>query len=292
MAPPGCSSSIRSGPGRNCRASTTCFAEVLVNLGAPQPVGGFRGWPAVPDGSGAVGRHLYVWLYLTMTPHVRRYHAARGIPDVISWTTLGELGAEMTSTRSMYGASGLQWQWALPLVFRGAFYRLGRLAFDRATISFTDPPLQPGASAIYTHIPEGGRLSPADCDESFARARTFFPRHFDDNPVAFLCSSWLMDDQLAAYLPEESNLIRFQRRFRLLPNPGDTSDKTILDFVFHRLHDERDIQPSVLDTLPQDTTLQRAYVTRLRAGHHWRSRTGWFPLHNRPAAPAEFAGIR
>jgi hypothetical protein len=37
-----------------------------------------------------------------------------------------------------------------------------------------------------------------------------------------------------------------------------------------------------LDDLPQRTTLERAIVAHLRAGGHWRARTGWFEF-DRPA---------
>ena len=42
-------------------------------------------------------------------------------------------------------------------------------------------------------------------------------------------------------------------------------------FVFHR------IAPGI-DELPQRTTLERAIVAHLRAGKHWRNRTGWLRI--------------
>ena len=59
------------------------------------------------------------------------------------------------------------------------------------------------------------------CDASFAWAPRFFARHFpeDDYRVA-TCGSWLLDEQLAEYLPETSNIVQFQRRFRLVPPDG------------------------------------------------------------------------
>jgi hypothetical protein len=37
-------------------------------------------------------------------------------------------------------------------------------------------------------------------------------------------------------------------------------------------------RPKEIDALPRDTRLQRAVVDHLRAGKHWRLRTGWFEL--------------
>jgi hypothetical protein len=235
------------------------------------PPEGFPGWPGMPTSTGALGRHLYVWVFLATLPDVRRYHADRGIPDEISWASLAFLGRAMTGQRRVFGKSGLYGEWSLPLIFRGASYYLGRLMFDR------------GAGGLNVHIPEGGPLDPAACEESFDRARAFFPRHFPEEPVtAFRCHSWLLDDQLTAYLPEDSNIVRFQRRFRLLPYDPDADqppgDRAILEFVFHRVHDGPELPTDLIEHLPQDTALQRAFVAHLRAGGHWHTRTGWFPF--------------
>ncbi len=266
------------------------YHDMLANMGRGAPVEGFWGWPGLPASTGTLGRHLYVWLYLAVLPGVRRYHADRGIPDDASWAALAELGREMAGRRGVSGVSGLGAQWMLPLAFRGAVYELGRLTFNRGAVEIDITsthlvvrPLRRGEAQLNTHVPERGRLAPAACDESFARAREFFLRHFPDEPVAcFMCHSWLLDEQLAQYLQESSNIVRFQRRFHLLPDePGahaSVADGDILELVFHRAHDGPEIPPDLLDGLPQDTTLQRAYVAHLRAGGHWYARSGWFPF--------------
>ncbi|WP_420313612.1 hypothetical protein [Actinopolymorpha alba] len=112
----------------------------------------------------------------------------------------------------------------------------------------------------------------------------FFSRHYPDEPVAFFtCVSWLMDPQLADYLPATSNIVRFQRRFQVLPllpeaDPVE-ADHLILSFVFGRSCSESEIPASLLNELPQESALQRAYVAHLRSGRHWYSRTGWRPFH-------------
>ena len=78
------------------------------------------------------------------------------------------------------------------------------------------------------------------------------------------------------YLPENSNLVQFQRRFRLLPErEPEVSDADILAFVFNRAYDSAEVPLSLLATLPQETALQRAFVSHLRAGKHWYARAGW-----------------
>jgi hypothetical protein len=247
------------------------YQDLVAKMGRNLATGGYSGWPALPDSAGEVGRQLYVWVFLAATPQVRRFHRGRGIPDDVSWTTLAALGREITSWSALDGGSGLNGTWMLPLVFQGVSYRLGRHAFDR------------NGSEVGVHIPGGEPLDPAASQASFDWARRFFPTHFPEESVTcFSCYSWLLDDQWAQYLPESSNIMQFQRRFHLLPEAPEadpaSGDADILRFVFHRDVDSTAISPALLAELPQETTLQRAFVAHLRNGGHWRARNGWFPF--------------
>lgn len=267
------------------------YHDVLADLGRPVSASGFPGWPAFPASVGPPGRHLYVWLYLALLPFVRQYHLKLAVPDDISWAGLGNVGDQMAKDRAMYGVSGLGAQWMLPLIFRGGFYSgLGRLDYDRefSPVDFasaTDSklvvrPPRRDEPVVNVHIPGNGQpLHPSACDASIARAGAFFTRTFSERPAAFICHSWILDEQLAAYLPATSNLIRFQQRFRLTPDTTERADRFMLRLIFRRDPQDWAVLPAeVLDQLPQDTTLQCAFVTHLRAGHHWINRTGWFPL--------------
>ena len=133
-------------------------------------------------------------------------------------------------------------------------------------------PYGPGDPALAVHIPEFyGPLTPPACDASFRCAREFFARHFPEERYdVATCHSWLLDDQLAEYLPEDANIIHFQRRFRAAYHPDD-NDQDILVSVFGR-------SDSPLDELPRRTTLERAIVDHLQAGRHWHGGAGWLRL--------------
>lgn len=252
--------------------------DVLASMGEP-PAG--IGWPAVPVATGPVGRHLFIWLCLAVVPAVRRYHADHNVSEEISWASLSSLGAELSKTRELTGVSGLGPTWGLPRAFGGTSFRLGRLAFDRALPQpdpSDHPVLRPGQSGLNTHVPrDGGPLSPDACDDSFARAREFFPARFPEHVVSFGCHSWLMDDQLASFLPDSSNIIRFQRRFTRFTD-RQQADRDVLEHLFRRRYEEQHVPSALLDELPQRTTLDRAVVAHLREGRHWYNQTGWFTL--------------
>jgi GNAT-like C-terminal domain/N-acyltransferase N-terminal domain len=214
-----------------------------------------------------------VYVYLAALADVRRFHSARGIPEDISWTTLADMGRNLARDRLLFGHGGLRTSGWLTLHFRGALYQLGRLQFNRTSVraAHVADAFREGDHALGIHIPESGPLSPEAVDDSLARAQPFFARHFPETPTRLgLCTSWLLDPQLTDYLAPDSNVLRFQGRFKLIGD-GPNGDAEILRFVFHR------IAPNI-DELPQRTTLERAIVTHLRAGKHWRNRTGWLRL--------------
>lgn len=243
--------------------------------------------PAPASELGAEGRCLWIYVYLATLPHIRRWHHQRGIPDEVSWDTLSDLGRHVGRYRRRHGVSGLDSVGWLSLHFRGAIYTLGRLQFNLYRLRTglagprfwyepgdargERPGFRPGDPALGMHIPEAGPLDPDACDASLARARTFFPRFFPEHAFRVVtCTSWLLDAQLGGVLPPESNIVRFQNRFQLVPGAAD-GDQDIFWFVFHR-------PPDAIETLAPRSTLERAIVAHLRAGSHWRVRTGWLEL--------------
>jgi GNAT-like C-terminal domain/N-acyltransferase N-terminal domain len=214
------------------------------------------GWPTAPPGD----PWFHVHVFVSALDEILSWHAAREIPEDVSWATLRDLGRNVAIHRRAHGVGGFDEHWWLTLHFRGLIYELGRLQFDRVR------------DALGVHIPEAGPLAPAACDASFAWAREFFARHFpEEEHRVGRCRSWLLDPQLAEYLDAGSNIVRFQRRFELSEDVRDGSED-VLWFVFRR-------RGAVdLEALPQRTTLERAVVTHLRAGRSWHERSGTVEL--------------
>jgi hypothetical protein len=219
--------------------------------------------PELPRERGPAWRHLYVYAYLALTGIVRDYHRDHGIDAAVSWATLADLGRNLAIDRRMRREGWPVMQAWLTLHVRGSLYELGRLQHHRGATP----------AVIDLHIPESGPMTPQAVDASLDQARVFFPRHFPGaDHTAFACGSWLLDPQLLEYLPEESNIVRFQRRFELDPYEepvGLDADVEVLRFVFRSL-------TTPLDRLPRRTVLQRAIVDHLKAGRHWQIRRGSF----------------
>jgi hypothetical protein len=252
-----------------------CHRRIVADLGGTSPL---PRWPPLPTTLGALGRLFYASVFLAAVPDVRDWHRRRGIPDDVSWATLADFGRHLAVVRRLHGEPAADPPAWLRNHFRGALYQLGRLQFCRSRVWYRQADLdrlgvglRHGDPALDLHIPEAGPLAPDACDQALRLARGFFPRHFpEERYQVVICSSWLLDDQLGAYLAPTSNIMRFQRRFRLLPG-GVDGDEDILRFVFRRA-------APALDELPRRSSLERAVVDQLRAGRHWKVRSGWFDL--------------
>ncbi|MFK4104817.1 acyltransferase domain-containing protein [Streptomyces sp. NPDC019531] len=233
-------------------------------------------WP-----TGALQRCFPVYVFVAALPHTHAYHRAHGIPADVTRRTLADLGRNMALHRRRYGRAGVQSPRWLTRHFRGELYQLGRLQFERTrygpwnrrTLGEAGLDLPSGTRCLSLHIPEFlGPLSPAACDRSLALAGEFFTRHFAEEPHrAALCHSWLLDPQLKEYLPADSNILRFQERFRLAPQDPEPEDSEPVQFVFG----DRELP---VESLPRRTVVERAVGDHLRAGRHWYIGHGWFPL--------------
>ncbi|GAA0610581.1 acyltransferase domain-containing protein [Streptomyces crystallinus] len=238
-------------------------------------------WPEGLVSSEGLRRLFPVLVLLAALPHTRAYHDERGVPADISRRTLADLGRQLAVHRRWHGSAGLvkpRWLWPH---FRGELYQLGRLQFQRArlgertgeAVRAAGLPLGPGDPCLSLHIPDfRGPLTPGACDASLALARDFFARRYPDEPYRVAgCHSWLLDTQLQKYLPEDSNLVRFQRRFRIAYRETEAEDSVPVFFVFG--------DPELpVEALLQRTAVERAVAGHLLAGEHWYLGHGWFEL--------------
>jgi len=248
------------------------------DMGQPVPSTGFVAWPRVPASASPVGLFAWAWALLANVPRLLELHAQRGVPESVSVATTAALGGVLGTHRHITGRSGvgLLPLWGPPLRFRGADYELGRHSFTRTQLGLGD-----GVSGhvLMMHIPPIGPLDAEASEQSVASAVESFAQWYPEEPVtAFVCTSWLLDPQLGEYLRPDSNILRFQRRFSVLPllPPEDASegDRELMRLGLQLSPPEGALTEDDLARIPRDTTLQRAFVTHLRSGKHWHNRTG------------------
>lgn len=232
-------------------------------------------WPAPFPTDDPLTHHFHLYVFLAAVPHLLQLHGARGIAEDVTWWTLRDVGLQVANYEVRTGRPGFDgafWVWPH---LRGDAITVGRLQYDRRYVpddAVAGLERWRGRPALGVHIPALGPLAPQACDDSLGRVRAFHAAHFPEEPYDVgICESWLMDEQLLAYLPPSSNIVAFQSRFTLGDPWSRPADEDVIRFAFGHL-------PASLADLPQTTTLERAIVRHLADGGHWTFRRGWLEL--------------
>lgn len=175
-------------------------------------------------------RNLLSMMY--MCEGLSQQYAARGIPESILMDTLGDIVRWLevwSDIKSDLYLGELGWLKEHMLLH---VFQLGRLHFRMSTakVDIPDANVRTGDPILEIHIPNTGPLTPEDCDKSIALAKEFFAKYFPEfDWKIFTCHSWLLDDTLAQFLPTDSNILAFQKRFTYVEK--HRSDD-MLGFVF------------------------------------------------------------
>ena len=250
-------------------------AALGAGIGRPSPPPPL---PARPPGEPAVVAYLPVLAFADTLPATLHWAQSRGIPPAVVAATLADVGRMLVRNRQWDGHAGLGDELAgwLTRHLVGSILQVGRLQHERSEAGLrTGAWLQEDGAAyavgdmcVNLHIPETGPLLPAAVAESLRAGRTLLRRRFPEERLRVrFCVSWLLDPQLAEYLPESSNILAFQRLFRIGPAKDADGDISVRKFVFGG-------DPAPVTELSQRTVLERAVVAHWQAGRHWRTHVG------------------
>lgn len=140
-----------------------------------------------------------------------------------------------------------------------SLFRIGSLEYE------FPPAAEKGCIAV--HIPSDADLSKESVDASLAEAGTFFSTKYPDYEYdRYTCDSWLMSPVLSTLLPEDSNIVSFQRRFSITGVCDE--DSGCLEWLF--------CSPRTTDfeSLPEDTSLRKKAKALLLSGGHIGAASG------------------
>ena len=159
-------------------------------------------------------KNLLSFLYLC--EEVEKKYSEKGLPEEVLIDTLRDIVTWCITWSNVKGELYLGELLWLKRHLSMTIFKLGRLqyAFGNSEMDIPKYGISKGDPIIEVHIPEGDRFTVDSCNASFALAREFFKKHFPEYEYkAFTCHSWLLDDTLKKYLPEESGIIRFGNMF-------------------------------------------------------------------------------
>ena len=159
--------------------------------------------------------------------------------------------------------------------------RLGRLQYECGVRGFPkyDHLFEGEPVYIYIHIPPADNgLQDDEVAESIRQAREklaqYFPEIAAEGKTPVYCTNtWLLSPQLREFLKPDSNIMKFQNRFRV---EGRTeSVGAFLNFVFKVTE-----LPGTFDynTLPEDTHLRRELKSKILRGVPLEVGWGYIPM--------------
>lgn len=197
------------------------------------------------------------------------FYQEKEISDEIFYATLSDLKYRVDryyKNNQCYGLSAHDMKW-LTQIYRAETFKIKALKFrlypfdyeeiersgnDALELSNEDKQIyKNGLESVYIHIEEGANLSPQSVDESLKVAKYFFDATFKErNFKLFVCRSWLMYPGLVSILKEDSNIIKFQKRFKII-GKHSVPDQSLL-----RIYKTTDME--IINTMEKTTSLQKS----------------------------------
>lgn len=164
----------------------------------------------------------------------------------------------------VYGIDGVELSQLIwgSIFINAHIVELGRLQYELKRYAYRLPSFQPEQEfCIGIHIPRGEKLDDSLVENSIKCAKRLIPKYFSEfgAPPVYLIHSWLLAEELEDFLPVESNIACFRRRFRLL---GASPHSSIAKFLFNSVS-------APLADYPEDTSLQREVKRALLQGRRF-----------------------
>ena len=209
------------------------------------------------------GIHPYTidMLYLLcLLPDLEEQYGREGIPTRFFHGFVENLKQAACNCQKIHGVWGTDIAWWLIDFFKLKLFSIGRLQFKRRKLRKAMGGYAEGSYYIDVHIPGGAPLTPALCAASYAEAAAFFRARYGMEHILFGCHSWLLSPELRTILPENSNILAFARDYTILQTRMDPTSSAV-SFIFHVPG-----VPADLETLPEETSLQKALKTYLQGG--------------------------
>ena len=207
--------------------------------------------------------------YLYFCEDLSKKYGQLGIPDTVLYDTLSDIVTWSKVYYGIYGKVGLaEIEWLKNHV-SFCLFKLGRLQFKMSPSKFDIPEagICRGDSVMEIHIPEGGAMTPEQCKASIDAANDFFAEYFPDFKWEYYtCHSWLLDVGLSEILSERSNILAFQRMFKISKSAKEKSD-AIIRYTF-RWDTKRE---NLADASPKSSFAERIKAKALSGGEFFEA---------------------
>lgn len=167
-----------------------------------------------------------------------------------------EIRASFYSERDVYGIKGIRFTLMIwcSIFMRGEIISCGRLQYEIGTRipDKLQPHLGENTACAYIHIPGRGKLTKEAVLASLRQAKSDIAQYYPETKSAelvFCTQTWLLSPEIRELLPEESNIMSFQKLFSIVDTIAGNGP--FLDFLFRAPREED------MARLPEDTCLRK-----------------------------------
>jgi len=201
-------------------------------------------------------RICFLYYFSRMGCETYERYQEDGIGERIYWDTFYDLTLWCENCFREYGAYGIdQYDWFFRHI-ECRLFRLGRLEFERMesewALKYGRTEIKKGDTVINVHIPQGERLELAAVRASCEQAFSFWGKQYP-----YICHSWLLYPELSRVLGKESNILGFQKLFRIVQ--VDFAEREAEWRIYGKIQDD-------LELYQEATSLQKKAKEYLRDG--------------------------
>lgn len=200
---------------------------------------------------------------LCIADELHNKYKQNNIDDKIYYDTMMDLKYKLDECKLVHGKVGTFVAAWYKRFFELKIFALGRLQFEINNTWFdcevSGKKISKGTKVLSVHIPRTGtRLDHDLVLDSYKRAKEFFKDEFEGD-IIFICNSWLLYPWNREILEDKSNLALFYDDFNLVET-GEYKDYNESWRLFDCLYDGN------VNNLPNNTSLRRAYIERIKSG--------------------------
>ena len=208
---------------------------------------------------------IYLIFFMYCSKRLLDRYKEENISIEIYWNTMLELKCKLVTTYDIYGVWGsFVGDWFF-WFFNLKRFGIGRLQYERISFPYNcyrkgKYLIKKGDTVYNTHIPSSGPLKREEVIESFKRAFRFYKHELKNIPMVIVCDTWLIYPDNKKFFPNDSNIIHFMELFDIIDVKHDR-----IPLPSRRVFGKDYKKP--FEQLPQNTSLQKAFVNWFSAGN-------------------------
>lgn len=211
----------------------------------------------------------YAVLMCLLTKKLRELYEKLGYSEEMFLNIAKDIKYKVEECELVYSITGIFVPEWYKDIFQIKTFAFGRLQFQLCPFGLNYENIKSHDKSVNIHIPRSGEpLLPSLVDASINKASLFFKKEFNNGPILYRCNSWLLFPENKNILNQNSNIIKFANRFKIINTTYFANYEESW-----RLFDCKFVDVSFL---PSDSTLRRGYINLVKNKQKTGSSFGFF----------------